>query len=132
MLNSVTLLNFSFPEFLIRIGILEKFVYIHWNVEALTVLPLRLLPFVVAPSPGLPRGDRFIWQKRGETPFEGVRIPTDRVSRVTVITALPMEADITGGTDEERLQQLPVGDLINLRGQVQRSARYWHRPSESQ
>lgn len=65
-------------------------------------------------SPGLPRNERFIRQERGEAPFKGVRISANRVRRIAVITALAVEADITGGADEERLQQLAVGDLINL------------------
>lgn len=85
----------------------------------LTMLPLGLLPLVITPPPGvspcLPRDERFIRQESGETAFKGVRISANRVRRIAVITALAVEADITGRADEERLQQFAVGDLINLR-----------------
>lgn len=90
-----------------------------WRWKNLTVLPLGLLPLVITPPPGvsprLPRDERFIRQESGETPFKGVRISANRVRRIAVITALAVEADITGRADEERLQQFAVGDLINLR-----------------
>lgn len=100
------------------------------------MLPLSLLPLVVASaprvSPGFPGGEELVGQESGEAALEAVGCAAHGVRRVAVVTALAVEAQVAGGADEERLQQLAVGDLIHFRGDVERPAAHRHRPAKAQ
>lgn len=82
------------------------------------VLPLGLLSFVIAPaprvSPCLSRGKGLVRQKSGKAALEAVRRTAHGMSRVTVITAFAVKAQVAGWTDEEGLQQFAVRDLIDF------------------
>lgn len=53
-------------------------------------------------------------QKRGEGALQRVRVAANSVRGVAVVGALSVEAQIVGGRHEERLEQIILGDLVNL------------------
>lgn len=91
---------------------------------------------MIAPAPGvppdLPRHEALVREERGEAALEGVRLAADRVARVAVVRALAVEAEIARRADEERLEDVAVGHLVDLRRHVQVPARHWHATTELQ
>lgn len=83
-------------------------------------------------SPSLSDREGFVGQKGGEAALEGVRTAANRMCSVTVVTALSVKAQVAGRTDEERLEQLAIGDLINFRCNVKRSTGNRHRSAKTQ
>lgn len=100
------------------------------------MFPLSFLPLVVAAPPRMPPrfpgGEELVGQESGEAALQAVRRPAHGVRRVAVVAALAVEAEVAGGTDEEGLQQLAVGDVVDLRGDVERPAAHRHRPAKAQ
>lgn len=82
--------------------------------------------------PDLPRHDALVRQKSGEAALELIRRAAYRVARVAVVGAPAVEAEIAGRTDEERLEDVAVSHLVDLRGHVERPARHRHAAPEVQ
>ena len=91
---------------------------------------------MVAPAPGVPpdlaRGELLVGQERGEATLQEVRRAADGVARVAVVGALAVEAEVPGRAHEERLEDVTVRHLVNLRGHVQQAASHRHAPTEAQ
>lgn len=82
--------------------------------------------------PDLARRSLFGGQERGEAALQRVRAAAHGVARIAVVRAAAVEAHIVGRGHEERLEQLPVSDLIDLCRHVQRSPGDRHRSAEPQ
>lgn len=69
---------------------------------------------------------------QGGSHFKRVRHPTDCVSRIAIVHAFPVEAQLVGGRDEKRFQELcAIGNHEYLRRDVKNSTCDWHRPTKS-
>jgi len=83
-------------------------------------------------SPGFPGREGSVGQEGGEATLQSVGAAADRVRGVAVVTAFAVEAQVAGRTDEEGLEQLAVGDLINFRRHVEGPTAHRHRSAKSQ
>ena len=82
----------------------------------MTHLPARLLP---------------LGKERGEGALQRVRVAADGVRGVAVVGALAVEAQVVGGRHEERLEQIVLRHLVDLRGDVEGASHHGHRPTEA-
>ena len=86
--------------------------------EILVQLPARLMPLMVTSPPG--RNPRFPWRnvfgrkKHGEAAFKLVRMAADGMAGVAVVSTYAMEAEVAGRGDEEGLQQVALGQWIQI------------------
>jgi len=83
-------------------------------------------------SPGFPGREGSIGQEGGEATLQSVGAAADRVRGVAIVTAFAVETEVAGRTDEEGLEQLAIGDVINFRRHVEGSTAHRHRSAKSQ
>ena len=98
--------------FLLPPAVVVRGYILHCITVIVVQLPRRLLPFVVAASPGVPPrlsgGDLLRGQEGGEAALQQVRVPADGMPGVAVVGTLAVEAEVTRRGDKECLQQVPV------------------------
>jgi len=71
------------------------------------------------------------WQEGRKGSLNRVGTSTDRVTGITIIRALSVKANVVGRRNEEGLQQLVVGQLIDFCRNVQYTARHRHRTTKA-
>jgi len=82
--------------------------------------------------PGLPSRESLIWQKGGKATLQVVRIATNSMCRIAIVTTFAMEAQVAGRTHEKRFKQLTVGNLVNFRCNIESPTTHWHRSAKTQ
>lgn len=71
-------------------------------------------------------------QEGRERALQYVGVPADGVRSVAVVGTLAVETQVVGRRDEERLQQLSVGQRVQLRRHVEDATCDGHRAPEPQ
>lgn len=71
-------------------------------------------------------------QKSGEASLQHVRVAAYCVSRVAVVRALAVEAEVVRRGHEKCLEYVPFGDVIDLGGHVEYAAHDRHCPPEAE
>lgn len=86
--------------------------------------PTLMIRSTIRVTPNFARSDRLGGQESSKAALDCVWAATDGVSCITVIATLAMETQIVGGRDEECLEEIIVGQSIDLRAHVEHSTHH--------